>query len=296
MLFAHHGKRRVHAHRRGWLHTVFRHRQNHLVHVLVIPAKRLVENVALLLRGNRDFFVRDFQIGKMQKISVKPFAIRIRKRKLLFTFLVGNQALLHGVHEQNAPRHQARFFHDVFLRNFQNTDLACQNQHIIASNIIATRAKTISVKRCAQNIAVRKQNRRRTVPRLHHRRPIMIEIAFFRRHCTVVLPRLWNADHHGKRKRHSVHHQKLQRVIKHCAIRAACVDCGKHFANVVVAQCRRRNCLFPRNHSVGIAANRVDFAIVRNKTVRMRPLPARIRVCGKPRMDNGKRARVILAL
>ena len=54
--------------------------------------------------------------------------------------------------------------------------------------------------------------------------------------------------------------------------------------------------LFPRLHFVRITPDRVDFSVVDNEPIRVRPLPARVRVRGKPGVYHGNRRLVIFIL
>ena len=53
-----------------------------------------------------------------------------------------------------------------------------EDQIIIICNVITGRTQTVAVKHCSHHITVGEQNRCRSVPRLHHRRIILIEIFF----------------------------------------------------------------------------------------------------------------------
>ena len=101
MLVAHDCKRRVYSHRSGRFNSVLRHRKNHLVHIFVVPAERTVHYVALFLRVDRNFLVRNHKILQLQKVHVQPFAVRIKVYVLFFRLFVGNKTLLDCVNKKN---------------------------------------------------------------------------------------------------------------------------------------------------------------------------------------------------
>ena len=102
--------------------------------------------------------------------------------------------------------------------NRQHADLGGKNELMIIGNIITGRTKSVTVKHRSHNISIAEQNGRRTIPRLHHRCIIIIEIFLFLGHGTVIHPWLRNGNHYGQRQRHTAHHQKFQCIIKHCGI------------------------------------------------------------------------------
>ncbi len=58
----------------------------------------------------------------------------------------------------------------------------------------------------------------------------------------------------------------------------------------------RFHVLFACLHLIRISPNGIDFPVMYNETVRVRPLPAWIRVGGKAGVDNGNRGLVVLIL
>ena len=166
---------------------------------------------------------------------------------------------------------------------------------IVVGDIVSRRPQSVSVEHRAHHIAVREQDRRGTVPRLHHRRVVLIKVAFLLRDRVVVVPRLWNSDHHGKRQLHSTHHQEFQSVIQPRRIRAIGIYDRKHLVHVA-HEILRSHVFFTREHLVAVAADRVDLAVMHDHAVGMRLLPAREGIGGKARVYQRDRALIIFIL
>ena len=100
----------------------------------------------------------------------------------------------------------------------------------------------------------------------------------------MAAPRLRNHHHHRVRQRTPREHQKLQHVIEHRRVRAVRIHHRQRLLKVLAKQRRIRQRL-TRVHPVNVPAQRVDFTIVRDVAIRMRTIPARERVCRKPRVN-----------
>ena len=124
MFFAHYGKRGIYSHAGSRLHTITGKRQNHFIYIFVIPAKGPVQNIAFLLTAYRNFFIRNLKVAKVNKIHIKPFAVRILAGIKVFAFFVRNNFFLQGIYKQNASRLKARFDFYIFFRDIKNSNLA----------------------------------------------------------------------------------------------------------------------------------------------------------------------------
>ena len=170
------------------------------------------------------------------------------------------------------------FFHYNLLRwNIQYTNFRRKDQHIIIRDIIPRWTQAISVKHGSHAVTITEQDRRRTIPWFHHSCIILIEIFLFLGKVSVICPRFRNCDHNCQWKIHTTHNHEFNCIIQHCRIRTATVDCRKHFMKFSF-HTLGFHIFFSGTHLIRIAADRVDLAIMHNKTVRMRSLPAWIRV------------------
>ena len=123
---------------------------------------------------------------------------------------------------------QSLFFQNMLCGNFQDTDFRRKDQSVIVCNIISGGTQTVSVQNSAHQVAVRKQDGSRTVPGLHHRRIVLIEIASLLGNRIIVGPGLRDCNHDRKRQLHSAHYQKFQCIVQHCGVRSICIDYRKH--------------------------------------------------------------------
>ena len=121
----------------------------------------------------------------------------------------------------------------------------------------------------------------------------MVQVALAAGDARFVLPWLGDQNHHSKRQRNAVHHEKFQRVVQHGRIRSVPADDRQHLVHVL-PHTGGMHGFFAREHTVRIAADGIDLAVVQNIAVRMRALPARCGVGGKARVHRGDHALVIL--
>ena len=111
----------------------------------------------------------------------------------------------------------------------------------------------------------------------------MVERAAVGIHRLVIGPRLGNHHHHRVRERAAGEDEEFERVVEHRRVGAVWVDDRQDLLDVFAEEFAFEQRL-ARVHPVDIAAERVDFAVVREIAVRMRSLPARKGVGGKPRV------------
>ena len=275
------GERNVRAHGGGRLRAVFRHGDDGLLDLLVGIAEGLVELVAHLLRVGLHLVVRDRQILKVHEILVEPLAVGALRGIVVLELGVVDQALLPGVQKEHPPGTETGLLHHVLRRNVQHADLGGEDQIVVLRAVPTAGAQTVAVEHGAHGVPVGEDDRRRAVPRLHHRRVILIEIALGLRDLFVVRPRLRHGHHHRLRQVDAVHHEKFERVVEHGGVGAALVDHGENAVHVLAGENARVHRLLAGEHPVGVAADRVDLAVVHNQAVRVRALPARVRVRGK---------------
>ena len=175
---------------------------------------------------------------------------------------------------------------DLLFRYRQHPYFRGKDHIAVRSDIVSGRAKAVSVQYRSHYVSVREQNRRRTVPGFHHCSVILIKISFFLGNGIVVGPGLRNGDHHRQRQIHAAHHKKFQSIVKHRGVGTAPVDYGKDFMKLPL-QIRRFHIFFPCQHFVRVSPDRIDLAVVNDKTVRMRSLPAWIGIGAEPGVYHG---------
>jgi hypothetical protein len=89
----------------------------------------------------------------------------------LLDLVVADDAPLRGIHQEHAPRLQARFVraHSPAGGIAEHADFGRHHHHVIFGHIVARRAQTVAVEHRADDRAVGEADRGRAVPRLHQR-------------------------------------------------------------------------------------------------------------------------------
>ena len=162
----------------------------------------------------------------------------------------------------------------MFRRNIQYAYLGRKNEAPVIGHIVSGRTQSVPVECRADKVTVAEQNSGRAVPRLHHGRVIVIEIPALFGHKLVMFPGLRNRDHDCQRQIHAVHVQKFERIVENRGIGAGFVD-DRENSVYVLFHVRAVHGLLAGEHAVHIAADCIDFAVVRDHTVRVRAVPRR---------------------
>ena len=289
------GQRRVMPHGKSRLHGIFRHGKDLVLHILVGVAEHLVEPVADLLGMDRNLVIGNGKLVQMQQISVQPFPVGLPAGIVGLALLIGDDPLLPGVDQEDPPGLQAGFFYNAGSRNIQDADLRGQYEPVVIRDVIAGGPKSVPVQGRAQNFAVCKKDRGRSVPGLHHGGVIVIKIPLILAHEGIVLPGLGDDDHHGQGQRHAVHVEEFQGVVQHGGVRAAAVYDREDLVDVLLHDGAGHG-LLAGQHPVDVAADGIDLAVVGDHAVGVGPVPGRGRVCGKTRVHDGDRGHVIRRL
>ena len=206
----------------------------------------------------------------------------------LLDLFVGDDAPLLGVDEEDAARMQPLFQQDVLLGDVQHADFGRHHDEVVLRHVVARRAQAVAIEHRADHLAVGERDRRRAVPRLHHRRVIFVERLPLGGHRFVPGPRLGNHHQHGMRQRAAGHHEELEHVVEGRRVAAALADDRQDLLQIAAEQIRLAHRL-ARVHPVDVAAQRVDLAVVRDVAVRMRERPRRERVGAEPLVHERQR-------
>ena len=196
----------------------------------------------------------------------------------MLQLLIANDAPFVKADQEHPTRLQAPLFPNARRRQIQHAGFGCHHQLVIVGKGIAEGAQAVAVQHGAHILAVSRQHHRRPVPRLHHRRVVLVKILLLLGHRFVLIPRF--GDHHQHRVGQFPpgHHQQLQGVVKAGGVAGLRVANGRQLADVIAVK-GRGELRLPGAHPVDIAAQRIDFAVVRQAAVGMRqfPMPQRIR-------------------
>ena len=206
----------------------------------------------------------------------------------LLDLLVVDDAALLGVHQEHAAGLQAALLQHVLRRDVEHAGFGRHDDQVVLRHVIARRTQAVAIEHRADLLAVGERDRRRAVPRLHQRGVVLVERALRVVHGLVVRPRLGNHHHHRVRQRPAGQHEQLERVVEHRRVEPFGLMIGRIFlmSSPNASDCEQR---FARMHPVGVAAQRVDFAVVRDVAIRMRAVPARERVRAETRVHQRQR-------
>ena len=282
-----HRQRRVVAHRADRLDAVARHRRQHDALVLEGVAEGhlpLQQRVGVGLRQLR----RLRQVVDVDLVLVEPLAVRARRGERALDLLVLDDAALRGVDQEHLARLQPALAHHVFRRHVEHAGFRGQDDEIVLGHVIAARAQAVAVEHRADLRAVGERDRGGAVPRLHQAGVVLVEGALLVVHRLVVGPRLGDHHHHGVRQRAAREIEQLERVVEHARVAAVGVDDRADLADVV-AERLGLEARLARVHPVGVAAHRVDLAVVGDVAVRVRAVPAGEGVGAEARMHQRQR-------
>ena len=229
------------------------------------------------------------QLIQSNLIVPQPLRVGLAEAEPILDFLVGDNPAFHGIHQEHLPRLEAALHFDVFGWNLQHARFGSHHDRVVLCHDVAPGPQAIPVEHRTDYTSVGERHRRRTIPRLHQRRVVLVESPLLRLHVRIAGPRLRNHHGHHMRKFASSLEQQLHGVVEIRGVAAVRRNDGTQFLDVVPKQ-RRPQHRLPGAHPVHIAPQRVDFAVVCHVPVGMRELPAGKSIRRKALMDQTKRA------
>ena len=143
-----------------------------------------------------------------------PLTVGLGLGQRVFQLHVINDATLFEIDQEHLARLQTPFFDDLLVRDRQNTRFGSHHDEIIVSNQITGRTQTITIKRGTDLTTVGEGNCSRAVPRLHHRRVILVEGATIFVHLRMLFPGFRDHQHDSLGQRIAAHDQQLKRVVE----------------------------------------------------------------------------------
>ncbi len=229
------------------------------------------------------------QLVEVDESRVEPLLVRELRGEIGLDLLVGDDAALRRVDEEDLPGLQAALAHDLGRVDVEHADLARHDHAVVVGDPVARRPQPVTVEDRADHGAVAERDRRGTVPRLHQRGVVAVERLAGRVHALVVLPRL--RDHHEDRvvERATGEVEQLERLVEAGGVRRA-RRADREGALEVAGEQLARHHAFARAHPVLVALHGVDLTVVRQHPVRVRERPARERVRAEARVHERERA------
>ena len=201
------------THGAQWIASLGHQGQQHELHGLYGVTKclhALYERFRVIVQ----FCIVRCQVGQLQLLLCQPLPIGTFFGELLLEFFVGDQATLEEVHQEHLAWLQSSLQLDVRRVYWQHAHLRGHNDLVVVCYVVTRGTQSIAVQYRADVVAVGEGDRRWTVPRLHQRRVIFVEISFRLRHVLVLLPCLGDHHHDGLLQRPAGHEQEFQHVVE----------------------------------------------------------------------------------
>ena len=117
----------------------------------------------------------------------------------------------------------------------------------------------------------------------------MIEILLLPRHEVIVFPGFGDRHHHGKRQVHPVHVEEFQGVVQHRGVRSCLCDDRIDLVQILLEELGFHG-LFSCQHTVHVAADRIDLSVVSDHPVGMGPHPGGRGIGRESGMHNSDRS------
>ena len=187
-------------------------------------------------------------------------------------FLIGDEPAFVKIDQQHLARLQSPLLDDVLFRYRQHAHLGRHHDAVVTRDVVTRRPQSVAVERGADLAAIGEGDGRGAVPWLHQRRIVFVERAPLLVHERIARPRLGDHHHHGMRERVAALREEFERVVEAGGVGLALVGNRPQLADVGTEQ-RRGHRRLARRHPVVVAAQRVDFAVMRDVAVRMRQRP-----------------------
>ncbi|EAP99266.1 hypothetical protein JNB_03820 [Janibacter sp. HTCC2649] len=287
-LVGQHGDRRVGAHRAERLTTGASHGREEDLELFLGVAK------GALATGHGRSRVDDVlalgQVLQREQAGVQPLLVGVLRGELGLDLVVADDAASGRVDEEHATRLEAAALDDLLGREVEDTGLRGEDDETVLGHPVAAGAKSVAVKDRADERAIGERDAGGAVPRLHEGRVELVEGTAGRVHLGVVLPRL--RDHHedGVRQRPSAEVDQLEHLVEARRVRGVRRTDREEPVEVAVERVGHELALAGA-HPVAVALDGVDLTVVRHEAVGVGQGPARERVGGEARVDQGQLAR-----
>ncbi len=226
------GKRRVGAHRTNRFFAARGHRCEQQTKIFLRIAEGQLATGDRLVARRRE--VRRLgEIFDVHQMLGQPAAVRVRRRELALDFIVGNDAALRRVDEEDPTGMQSFLDENVLVGNIKHADFGRHDDQVVLRHVVPRRPQAIAVEYGADQRAIGERDRRRAVPWLHERRVIFVKRLELGVHGLVRGPRLRNHHQDGVRQRPPRHVEELEHVIERRRIAAALADDRQNLAQIL---------------------------------------------------------------
>ena len=285
------GDGRVGAHGSDRVVALARHRFEEEVDVFLGVAEGLLLTQQLfhVVRTRQRAPVVGFrQVFQLELGLLQPFAVGVFGGELRLDLGIVDDAAFFKVDQQHFAGLEAPFADDFLLRHRQHTRLGGHDDVVVVGDDVARRAQAVAVQRGADLAAVGEGDGGGAVPRLHQRGVVFVEGLAVGIHQRVAGPCLGDQHHHGVRERVAAGDQDFQGVVDAGRVGLAVRDDRPHLVQVRPDQVGGHRPA-ARIHPIDVAADGVDFAVMRQEPGGVRELPGRERVGGEALMHHRQR-------
>ncbi len=219
---------------------------------------------------------------------VEPAPVGVLGGEARLDLVVVDDPPLLRVDQEHTPWLEPAFANDLLRRDVEDTDLAGQNDESVVGHPVTGGTQSVAVEHRADDRSVGEGNRGRTVPGLHQRGVVPVEVAPCPVHRPVVLPGFGDHHQHRVRDRPARQVEQLEHLVEGGRVARAR---GHHRERPL----QPGNQLGPAErlagaHPVPVARERVDLTVVREVAVRMGERPRREGIGREPRVDEGEAA------
>ena len=277
-------ERGVRAHRTDRIVAVARHRPEEIFEILLGVAENLLAGGEVAGSGLARSLGPRGQVLELILRLPQPLTVRLGVGERRLQLLVLDNPTLGEIDQQHPPWLEPAFADDIRFGDLQHAHLRRHDHAVVVGDDVARRAQPVAVERRADLLAVSKGDRGGAVPRLHQRSMIFVEGAPLWLHFGMAGPRLGDEQHHRMRQRVAARDEQFQRIVEAGGVGLAVRDDRPHLVEIGTKQ-RRLECAAARVHPVDVAAQRVDFAIVRDQPIGMRQPPRRKSIRREALMD-----------
>ena len=279
------GKRRIRAHGPDGFFSVLCHRSHENPKVLMGVSENLLpQQNGCMIRFRHGMAG---QIRQTNEVFVQPMAIRFFAGDLVLQFGVVDDAALCRIDQEHLAGLETTFELDVFRGNIEHTDFGRHDDKPVVGDVVTRWPQSIAIECRANHDAIGEHHRCGSVPRLHQARVIFVEGLLLIAHRFVPVPCFRDEHHHRVRQRSTRHDEHLEGIVEHGGVASTVDNHGLKVFDVLAEQLRLE-LRFARFHPIDIAAERVDFSVVRDVPERMCQRPARKCVGAETLVNDGK--------
>ena len=284
-----HGEGRVGAHRADRFFAILRHRAEDVLVVL----ERVAEGDLLGEQLGAGKGIRRFALGGVfegEQVVLEPLGVRPFLGEFHFEFGIVDDAAFIEADEEHLAGLEAALREDPLGLDGEDADLGGHDDQVVLRDDVARWAEAVAVEHRADVAPVGEGDGGGAVPGFHEAAVVFVEGFLGGGHRFVRLPGLRDEHHHHLGDGAAGAHEEFDGVVEAGRVRAGFVDNGQDLVDIFEA--RRGHQRFAGGHPVDVAAQGVDFAIVRNHAVGVGERPTGEGVRAEARVEHAERADV----